>query len=413
LRGGTRTLLIWGTLSLLLLSLALGSQVRAAGNLGDLSLVWSRSDGHNATSWSVRWSPDGTMIAQTFFDNSTVVWNSTTGKRVVKLGSHENSTAEIRTRCDGNQTCAITAHTPSRVTAWSPDGKYLAVGGDDTIIWIFNTTDWSLTRKLSGHLGSVLTLDFSPDGKYLASGSGTDKVFMNNVPENLIKVWDFERGIAIANMTGHTDGVMEVKWSPDGGRLASASDDKTMRMWNTTDWSYMFTLRGHAGGVLAVDWSPDGAKLISGSRDYKMALWNASDGKQIAKWTAPNCVRSVDWHKDGDIIAASGVSEAMVMIRNATTGVVMQTLEDNKDGNGVPVGAIMSARWSPDGQMLAVASGREMTIRVYAFGLTKPTTESAIPGWVAGVAVFVSIIVAATLVTYAIMKRRLRRTERR
>jgi WD40 repeat protein len=411
LRGTTRSVLILAALAMVLLST--GPHVKAAGSLGNLSPVWSRSDGHNATSWSVRWSPDGTMISQTFFDNSTVVWNSTTGMRIIKLGSHANSTAESRTRCDGNQTCTITAHLPTRVTAWSPDGKYLAVGGDDTIIWVFNTTSWGLARKLTGHLGSVLTLDFSPDGKYLASGSGTDKVFMNNVPENLIKVWDFERGTPIANMTGHTDGVMEVKWSPDGSRIVSASDDKTMRMWNTTDWSYMFTLRGHAGGVLAVDWSPDGRRFVSGSRDYKMALWNASDGKQIAKWTAPNCVRSVDWHMDGDIIAASGVSEAMVMIRNATTGVVMQTLEDNKDASGVPVGAIMSARWSPDGQKLATASGKEMMIRVYAFGLAKPTTESAIPGWVPGVAVFVSIIVVATLVTYAVMKRRLRRTERR
>ena len=411
MRNATRISLTLGTLALVLLST--GPHASAAGGLGDLSLVWSRSDGHNATSWSIRWSPDGTMLSQTFFDNSTVVWNSTTGARIVKLGSHPNSTAEIRTRCDGNQTCTIATHTPSRVTAWSPDGKYLAVGGDDTIIWIFNTTDWGVARKLTGHLGSVLTLDFSPDGEYLASGSGTDKVFMNNIPENLIKVWDFETGVPIANMTGHTDGVMEVKWSPDGSRLVSASDDKTMRMWNTTDWSYMFTLRGHAGGVLAVDWSPDGTKLVSGSRDYKMALWNATDGSQIAKWAAPNCVRSVDWHRDGDIIVGSGVADAMVMIRNATTGVVQQTLEDNKGSDGVPVGAIMSARWSPDGQELAVASGKEMTVRVYAFGLAKPTTEPGIPTWAPGVTVFVAIIVAATLATTIIMIRRVRRTERR
>jgi len=404
-------MLILAAVATILLSRA--PQVMAAGNLGDLQLVWSRSDGHNATSWSVRWSPDGTMLSQTFFDNSTVVWNSTTGARIVKLGSHANSTAEGRTRCDGNQTCAIAAHMPSRVTAWSPDGRYMAVGGDDTIIWVFNTTSWGVAKTLTGHLGSVLTLDFSPDGRYLASGSGTDKVFMNNIPENLIKVWDFERGVAIANMTGHTDGVMEVKWSPDGSRLVSASDDKTMRMWNTTDWSYMFTLRGLAGGVLAVDWSPDGTKLVSGSRDYKMALWNASNGRQITKWSAPNCVRSVDWHMDGDIIVGSGVAEAMVMIRNATTGVVLQTLEDNKDAGGVPVGAIMSARWSPDGQKLAIASGKEMTIRIYAFGLTRPTTESGIPAWAPGVGAYIAIIVASTLVTCLIMIRQVRRTERR
>ena len=423
MRNGARTAIALTSVFLMAAHALLSEKAGAGPTQGELSLMWSRSDGHNATAWSVRWSPDGSMISQTFFDNSTLIWNSTTGRRVVKLGSHANSTAEVRTRCDGNQTCSITEHMPSRVSAWSPDGKRLAIGGDDTYIWIFNTTTWELEGKLAGHTGSVLTLDFSPDGKRLASGSGTDKVFMHNVPENAVRIWDMERMAGILTIEGeprpkpgtlkHTDGVMEVRWSADGKRIVSASDDKTLKMWNATNGSLLFTLNGHAGGVLSVDWSPDGTKLISGSRDYKMILWNASSGKQMAKWSAPNCVRSVDWHQDGEIIVGSGVSEAMVMIRNATTGVVTQTLEDNKDAAGHPIGAIMSARWSPDGTKLAIASGKEMTIRVYGFGISKPPSGSAIPTWLPGVIVFCSIIVAATFVTYELMRRRVRKTERR
>ncbi len=399
--------------------LGFGPQAAAAETFDNLGLLWARSDGHNATTWSVRWSPDGSMISQTFFDNTTVVWNSTTGKRIVKLGSHANSTAESRTRCDWNVTCTIPSHLPTRVSAWSLDGKFLAIGGDDRTIWVFNTTNWQLAKALTGHEASVLTLDFSPDGRYLASGSGTDKVSPHNTDgENMIKIWDFARGVATVNLTGggltgHKDSVMEVRWSPDGSRLVSASDDKTLKMWNTTSWSLMFTLRGHALGVLSVDWSPDGRTLISGSREYMIKIWDSATGKVSNNWTTVNCIRSVDWHQNGTVIVTAGVSVAHIAIRNATTGAVLQTIMDNVDSGGNPIGAIMSARWSPDGNKLAIASGREATIRVYEFGLAKPKTAPLIPEWVPGVLAFISLIVIATLVTYFVAKRRVRKTERR
>ena len=386
--------------AVLVLAFALTSRPATANSrdVETLALLWSRSDGHNATMWSVRWSPNGTMLSTTFFDNTTVIWNSTTGQRIMKLGSHENRTSEPRTRCDGNSTCTIPEHLPTRITAWSPDGKYLAIGGDDTLIHVYNTSTWTLHRILRGHKGSVLTLDFSPDGRYLASGSGTDKVSMHNVPENMIKIWDFERGVAIANLTGHRDGVMEVRWSRNGSRLVSASDDKTLKMWDTATWNNTINFTGHAGGVLAVDWSPDETKLISGSRDYKARLWNATSGELIATWQAPNCIRSVDWHFNNQIIVTSGVSEVMVMIRNSTSGVVIKTLDSNRGPAG-PRGAIMSARWSPDGKMLATASGKEGTVRVYAFGLATPPTIPLIPPWVPGVVGFGGVIAGSSLVT--------------
>ncbi len=377
-----------------------------------LALIWERNDGHNATAWSVRWSPDGSMISGTFFDNTTVIWNSTTGKRIMKLGSHANSTSERGTRCDGNQSCTIATHFPTRVSAWSPNGRHLVIGGDDTFIWVFNTSDWHLEKVLSGHLGSVLTLDFSPDGRFLASGSGTDKVMMHNIPENMVKIWDFESGVAISNLTGHTDGVLEVKWSKNGSKLVSASDDKTLKMWDTSSWVNIFNMTGHAGGVLSVDWSTNEMELASGSRDYKIRIWDTLNGTMKDVWQAPNCVRSVDYHQNGELIVSSGVSEVMIMIRNATSGTILRTLDENRGPTG-PVGVIMSTRWSPDGKRLAAASGKEMTIRVYGFGLATPPIPPLIPEWMLGVAVFLTVLVAATWVTIVWMIGCARKQERR
>ncbi|MFQ6106166.1 MAG: WD40 repeat domain-containing protein [Thermoplasmata archaeon] len=396
------------TIALLLMPVVLIPEHSRAQGLETLSLMWERLDGHNATMWSVRWSPDNSMISSTFFDNTTVVWNSTTGRRIVKLGSHENYSAETRTRCDGIKTCEIPYHYPTRVSAWSPDGRFLAVGGDDTLIYIFETTNWTVDRVFSGHEGSVLTLQFSPNGRLLASGSGTDKVDMHNIPENMVKIWDFENGTVIANLTGHKDGVLEVKWSPDASRLVSASDDKTLKVWETGNWTNTMNLTGHAGGVLSVDWSPDGEYLISGSRDYKVRKWNATTGESVV-WEAPNCVRSVDWHEERAIIATSGVAEVMVMIRNATNGAVIKTLDENR----VIGGAIMSARWSPNGQMLATASGRDFAIRVYAFGLAEEQPAPLIPPWLPGVVFFFAVVGLSTSITIVGTSRILRRRERR
>jgi len=398
-----------GVLAVLITPLVAVPGASSAQGIKTLSLMWERSDGHNATMWSVRWSPDNSMISSTFFDNTTVVWNATTGRRIVKLGSHENYTAETHTRCDGIKTCKIVDHYPTRTSAWSPDGRYLAVGGDDTEIHIFETTNWTVERIFSGHEGSVLTLHFSHDGKYLASGSGTDKVDMHNFPENMIKIWDFEAGSAIANLTGHADGVLEVKWSPDDSKLVSSSDDKTMKMWETTNWTNTVNFTGHAGGVLSVDWSPNASLLISGSRDYKMRKWNATSGEGIDVWEAPNCVRSVDWHEERGIIVSSGVAEVMVMIRNETNGAVMKTLDENKRAGG----AIMSARWSPNGEMLATASGKDFAIRVYAFGLGEEEPAPLIPPWLPGVVFFFVMIAVSIWVTVIGVARLLKKRERR
>jgi WD40 repeat protein len=256
-------------------------------------------------------------------------------------------------------------------------------------------------------------VEFSPDGKYLASGSGTDKVEMNNAAdENDIRVWDIAGSTQVADLRGHTDGVMEVRWSPDGKRLVSVSDDKTIRVWSTANWSLEGELRGHTLGVLCAGFSPDGSQLVSGSRDYTVRLWNmtadASGFAQSRKWPAPNCVRSVDWHPGGALVACSGVDETQLSIRNATTGVVMRTFTESAGTRS----AVMSARWSPDGERLAAGAGKEATLRVYAAGRLKAPATEAIPWWAPRLAVYSVVSWAVTVAILAYAWKRMERERR-
>jgi WD40 repeat protein len=358
------------------LALAAPGTLAAQPSPAGMGVLWQAAGAHNATLWCVRWSPDGSMVAATYFDNITEVYNSTTGLSLVKLAPPPAP----RGRCDGYTPPGCF---PMRSCAWSPDGRFIAMGGDDRAVTVFETGSWNVTRVFTGHQGSVLTVEFSPDGRYLASGSGTDKVEMNNAAdENDIRIWDLENGTQVADLRGHRDGVMEVKWSPDGKRLVSASDDKALRVWSAANWSLQGELRGHTLGVLCADFSPDGTQLVTGSRDYTVRLWNLSENAsgfaQWQKWPAPNCVRSVDWHPGGEYIACSGVDETQLVIRNATTGAVLRTFTESAGTRS----AVMSARWSPDGEKLAAGAGKEATLRVYVAGRLRPPAAEAIPWWV-------------------------------
>jgi WD40 repeat protein len=72
--------------------------------------------------------------------------------------------------------------------------------------------------------------------------------------------------------------VLAVAWSPDGRRLASASSDQTVRLWDAATGQPLATLTGHTSYVLAVAWSPDGRRLASASSDMTVRLWWAGEG---------------------------------------------------------------------------------------------------------------------------------------
>ncbi len=114
----------------------------------------------------------------------------------------------------------------------------------------------------------IFKLAWSPDGKRLAAASA----------DRLVIVWDAATGQRLATLRGHNDYVAAVVWSPDGTRLASAGLDNSVRVWDPQTGEETLVLRGSAGFFNDVSWHPDGTRLAAACSDGSIWICDATRG---------------------------------------------------------------------------------------------------------------------------------------
>ena len=228
---------------------------------------------------------------------------------------------------------------------------YAAYGGrNDFNIRLRYTDDGDWRGRVQGHTDVVYGLTFHPNSHRLASGSD----------DNTIRIWDTLSNTSlrhIRTLRGHTGDVRSVAWSPDGQTLASGSTDGTVRLWNPNNGVNFTVLRGHRSTVTSVAWSPDSDTLASGSSDDTIKIWDVDTERTVRTLRGhPDSVISVAWSPDGDLLASVGVGNT-VMLWNPNTGSNTATLRGHTNN-------VISVAWSPDGEMLVTGS-TDRTIRVW------------------------------------------------
>ena len=294
-----------------------------AGEVEPRVLAMPDEGAYNAVD-DVAFAPDGSRVAGVSKDGTARVWDTGTGALALTLRGHGNDV-----------TCV----------AWSNDGAWIATGSADATVRLWSAADGTQRGVLRGHVARVDDLVFAADGSlWSASADGT------------LRRWDagFDGYGGLERRTGAA--CYAAVFSPDGARMATASFDGRVQVWETAGWSEVGAFQAHPSdkSCHALAWSSDGTRLYTGSHDATVGVWDAATHAELGRLEQSGSVQWLALSPRGDTLAVGLRVGAWVW----------DTASGTKRGEVAGLGSTtQDLAFAPDGARFALTN-RDRSVRV-------------------------------------------------
>jgi len=292
---------------------------------------------HQQTVRSVIWSPDGKMLTSGANDTQLLIWD-----------------------VGGNVQIQVKEAGAVRAIAWSPGGEQIVVGAANQVTFLDPLNGTILARSTHRHSAQVTTLAWSPQQPSQVVSGALDKQAI---------VWNATTHQPQTIFTRHTTPIESASWASDGQTIGTSSHGGVVRVWNASSGQEIHGLFLDAQTPMrALAFAPSGGQLAVGGDDGIVRLWNGLVCQQpgqgqfegqcqdmpqrLHAHTKP--VRAVAWSPDARFLATAGDDGVVSIWYPAQSQTPLLTIQ-----NQMPV---LALAWSPTGKQLATASGNIVTI---------------------------------------------------
>jgi WD40 repeat protein len=302
-----------------------GTAIRSINNCTEIMQTALTYQGHSDNIFAVAWSPDGYYVASGGRDRTIQIWEPAQGQPLLTFRQHPGYVLSL---------------------SWSPEGAYIASGCTEGVIYVWEAMTGRILISYKGHTRFVRSLAWSPDGRLIASGG--------DYGDSTVQVWE------VATSQLHYTHrqqyrIFSVCWLPASRRVASCSFDGSIQIWDALSGAHNLAFRGHTGPIYALACSPDGAAIASGGQDSSVMIWSPITGQTDAVYQGHSRpVKALAWAADG-LYLASGGDDNTILVWSAATGNVIATSDHYATW-------IRSLSWSPANRCMAAAIGSSITI---------------------------------------------------
>ena len=365
---------------------------------------------------SADFSHDGTRVLTASHDHTAHLWDAVSGRLIRNLNEHNGALLEASFSLDDTRIFTVSYDRNARlwnaasgdlletykglpsplpqrfVAGMAPDGARAALATGDRSLRLVDLRTSKVIETLRGHTGAITTAAFAPDGLRLATAcsDGTARLWaaatgkllaavrrpsgplrtiavapgrqrpLTVGEDRVARLWS-EVGVHVAALTAHTGAIGGAVFSPDGGTVATYSDDHTAILWGTQGGKQLAALTGHTGAVLDLSFSADGRRLVTAGADHAAKVWHAGGALVVDLVGHTENVRQARFSPDGSRVLTTS-DDTTARLWNSTSGNVVATLEGH-------TGRVLAGRFSPDGTRVLTTS-EDNTARLWDASLS-------------------------------------------